>query len=91
MAIQLINYDLNKEKNQEDRAQLLEKIRSTYPDHRCIADSCYAVCTSEDAETVWAVVRRFIDANDLLLVSRLTRDFQCWLPKQTVEWIEQRL
>jgi hypothetical protein len=88
MAVFLVTYEL-KTKN-KDFGPLFEEIQS-FGSWWHYMENVWIVSTNEVAAD--AMARRLfkhITQSDALLVTRLTRDYQGWLPKDAWDWLNKQ-
>jgi hypothetical protein len=52
--------------------------------------STWLVNTSLNAQQIWDRLAPYVDQNDHVLVIRIGRDYQGWLPNQAWDWINAR-
>lgn len=94
MAVYIITWNLNKERQNYDAArreflQQLERYDNTKDSG---LESVRWVSTTATAEKVMEDLRSKLDNNDRLFVSKLVQgNHQGWLNKQVWEWINARL
>ena len=88
MAVFTISYDLNKQ-GQNYEAIWAELKRTEY-NH--IMDSTWLISTSENVSQIQDRVKKHLDANDRLLISKLNRgEYNGWLTNDQWAWIRERL
>lgn len=88
MTVKIVTYDLNKEKNGEDRKKLLAKIKSF--DWAMLSESCYAVDSHHSPKQFYDLLTPFLDSNDRIFIDKLSLD-ACWcLEKSVSDWLSQR-
>lgn len=85
----LITYDLKQPGR--DYAGLYEAIKRCGTSWWHYLDSAWLVDTAMAPDLVVAELRKHTDANDLLLVIKVTPPYQGWLPKDAWEWINARV
>lgn len=94
MAVYVINWNLNKERQNYDntrRAFLQRLERYDYIKDRGL-ESVRWISTSSTAEQVHNDLMSSLDKNDRLFVSQMTKDkYQGWLSQQVWDWIRTRL
>lgn len=82
----IVTYDLVKEETSDDYKPLLGDLRQRGA-HR-YQDSCWLVALNNTADEVYTHYRGFLDENDKLFVSELTRNHKQGLNyKGTTDWI----
>ena len=86
--VQLINYDLNKEKNDTDRNNLRNHIVDVMCGMR-LTDSTYTIYTALDAKAVFDELwdLGFIDSNDYLFVFPLLVHGYGYGAQESVNWL----
>ncbi|MCX6844782.1 MAG: hypothetical protein NTX53_21170 [candidate division WOR-3 bacterium] len=84
----LITYDLKQPGRNYDA--LYEAIK-TLGQWWHFLDSTWLVQTAMTPDQVAARLRLHMDANDYLLVVKVTRPYQGWLPKDAWEWVNSRI
>ena len=85
--ILMINYDLNK--SGQNYTGLVREIKSL---GSCVqpCESCYLVATTRSVSSVYDALKRHIDSNDSLLVSRFdASSYKGWLSKEVISWINR--
>lgn len=84
--IYLITYDINKViKNYDD---LYVAIKGLSGDFQHPLESTWFVATdNKNQEDIYKSLRPLIDEKDYLFVTRLTKDYYGWLPKNVWDWI----
>jgi len=87
MAVYMIGYDLNKDK---DYNELYDAIKSSYPTYWHHLDSTWLVDTTNDAKTIKEKIKPHIDDDDSLLIMRVTSDYSGWLTEKAWKWIKDR-
>lgn len=85
--IYAINYDLKKPG--QDYKDLHEAIKSCGAWWHHLG-STWLVDTSLNASGIWEKLAPHVDKNDQVLVIRVARDYQGWLPKEAWDWINAR-
>lgn len=86
--IYAINYDLKKKG--QDYSGLYEAIKQIGEWFKCL-DSHWLVDTGIGADAIVDRIKKHLDANDRLLVTKVTKDCQGLLNKDDWKWIEARL
>lgn len=83
----ILTYDLVKEETSEDYKPLIKELRDNGA-HR-YQDSCWLISHNNTAADVYTHYRRFLDQNDKLMVSELTRNHKQGINyKGTNDWID---
>jgi len=85
--IYAVNYDLRKPGR--DYSGLSDAIKSCGAWWHYLG-STWLVDTGLDAAGIFARLKPHIDTNDYVLVIRVARDRQGWLPKDAWDWINER-
>lgn len=91
MAVHLVTWDLNKEKQNYTaaRAKLIGRLTQYEHIKDDGLDSVWFLSTSSTAQQVADDLNKYIDANDRLIVTRLAAgNYQGWLAASTWKWIE---
>jgi hypothetical protein len=84
--VYLITYDLNKTgKNYNGLYEEIKKIGKWWH----YLDSNWLVDTNSSTNQISDALKTQIDADDNLLVIRVTKDYAGWLPKDAWEWLNQ--
>jgi CRISPR-associated endonuclease Cas2 len=90
MPIQLITYDLKKEKGGErDYAPFYDYIKKH--DWVRLSESSYAIATTDSAKTIYEALKPHVDENDNVLVMRLDSPCVGQNQKHVVAWLEKNL
>lgn len=87
--IYAINYDLCTPG--KDYKGLYEAIKQCGVSWWHYLDSTWLVDTSLNANTIADRLKAHLDNNDNMLIIRVTRDYQGWLPNEAWEWINSRI
>ncbi|WFU82143.1 hypothetical protein QA645_05170 [Bradyrhizobium sp. CIAT3101] len=94
MAVYLVTWDLNKHKANytQARQNLIDHI-SRYSHIKDVdLDSVWFIQAASTAEALDADIRRHIDKNDRLIVTRLVSgQHEGWLSKEVWDWINPRI
>jgi hypothetical protein len=85
--IYAVNYDLKKPGQNYER--LYEAIKSCGAWWHHLG-STWLIDTRLDADGIWKQLAPHLDSNDHILVIRVARDYQGWLPEAAWEWINGR-
>lgn len=85
--IYAINYDLNRPGQNYEK--LHEAIKSCGGWWHYLG-STWLVDTSLSANAIWDRLKPYVDKNDRVLVIRLSRDYNGWLPQEAWEWLNSR-
>jgi len=94
MSVYLVTWDLNKEKSNynQARANLISRLGDYENKKDPGLDSVYFVSTNWSADEVSDDLRKKLDDNDRLIVTKLVSgNHQGWLSKETWDWINARL
>lgn len=84
--VYLLSYDLNAPgQDYQKLFTAIEQISNGYT--RCLK-STWLINTHLNAEQIVKKLLGYIDKNDGLFVTKVSRDCQCHLPKKTIDWIE---
>ena len=86
--IYAINYDLKRPG--QDYDALYTAIKSCGAWWHYLG-STWLVDTSLNAQEIWDRLAPNVDKNDRVLVIRVTRDYQGWLPRKAWDWINSRV
>jgi hypothetical protein len=90
MTTYIVSYDLRSPGQAYHR--LAEEIKQTPTEAWAKPlESCFLVVTRESAETLFDRLRAKIDTNDLLVVMRVCRDYQAWIPSEIHTWIAENV
>ncbi|MDX2471390.1 MAG: hypothetical protein QNL04_12525 [SAR324 cluster bacterium] len=89
MSVKIITYDLNKEKNGDDRKKLLEKIKSF--EWAMLSESSYAVDTHHTTKQLFDLLKPFLDNNDRVFIGILEREANWIQGKDITSWLQKRL
>ncbi|WP_026166694.1 hypothetical protein [Gracilimonas tropica] len=89
MQVLIIVYELHKEPTSEDYKKVLNIIKSY--DYIKIGGSEYCIYTNDSPQTVSDKLTAYFDANDRLLVIKVTNPKQGWLSKDQWKWLDDRL
>jgi hypothetical protein len=84
MNVYCVSYDLKKPG--QDYEPLYEQLKKSLGWWHYL-DSTWLISTFEDAQTLASRLLSVIDANDRLLVIRVSNERQGWLPKDAWDWI----
>lgn len=84
MAIYSICYDLNK--TGQNYTSLINEIKKS-SDFRKPMESYWLVKTNESADQLYNRLAKFIDSNDRLIVTQVTRQYSGWLAKDVCDWL----
>lgn len=88
MTVYCVSYDLNKAgQNYNALYEELKKAGTWWH----YLDSTWLIDTSLTAQSLSDRLLKHIDSNDRLLVIKVTRDYQGYLPKEAWDWINQRV
>ena len=93
MAVYLVSWDLNKEKANYAQAREMLLTRIYEYDHIKDSglDSVYFVSTTWSADQIYDDLRKSLDDNDRVIVTKLVQgSHQGWLSKNVWEWINAR-
>lgn len=91
MKTYLICYDLNKEgQNYKKLIEEIKKMANGYWHH---LDSTWIICTEANAKMICNQLKQFMDSNDELLVSEITKLGSSWtgFNKSGTDWLEQHI
>lgn len=94
MAVYLITWDLNKQKPNYNQARqyLVEHLTQYEHIKDPGLDSVWFINSTASADTLDAEIRKRLDTNDRLIVTKLVRgQHQGWLAQNTWNWINARL
>jgi hypothetical protein len=94
MAVYLVTWELNRERpNYAQARQALVAQLEKFPHTRDAGlDSVWSVSTDWSADQVSDYVRRSLDSNDRLLVTKMVSgNHQGWMSEPVWKWINQRL
>lgn len=84
--IYMINYDLNKAG--QDYPDLISEIKRS-PDWIKYLKSGWFVATTETATQLYERLRKWTDANDLILVNEFTKNNNGWLKRDVWDWLNR--
>jgi len=87
MAVLLVTYDLKKPG--QDYTDLLKTIK-TFSWAR-LSESCYAIETSSTPESVYNMLRPYMDSDDTIYIINLKRPWYGYGPKDVNDWLDQKL
>ena len=88
MAVFTVSYDLNK--SGQNYEALWAELKRTQYNH--ILDSTWLISTTETVEQISDRLRKHMDQNDHVIISRLNAgQYNGWMPKDVWEWIRTRL
>jgi len=87
--IYAINYDLCTPG--KDYKGLYEAIKQCGVSWWHYLDSTWLVDTGLNANAIADRLKAHLDNNDHMLIVRVTRDYQGWLPNEAWEWINSRI
>jgi hypothetical protein len=88
VTVYCVSYDLNKAgQNYNALYEELKKAGTWWH----YLDSTWLIDTSLTAQSLSDRLLKHIDSNDRLLVIKVTRDYQGYLPKEAWDWINQRV
>lgn len=88
MSVYCVTYDLNRAGQNYD--QLYRELRSS-PGYWHELESIWLISTSENAQQLSSRLLRHIDNNDNLLVIKVVKDFQGWLPNDAWTWLNNHV
>jgi len=94
VAVYLITWDLNKQKPNYNQARqyLVEHLTQYEHIKDPGLDSVWFINSTASADTLDAEIRKRLDTNDRLIVTKLVRgQHQGWLAQNTWNWINARL
>lgn len=94
MGVYLATWDLNKEKPDYAgaRKRLVDRLNQYETIRDVGLDSVRFIATTLSAEELSGDLRKYIDANDRLVLTKLVAgDFHGWLKQDVWAWIEARL
>jgi hypothetical protein len=94
MTVYVVTWNLNKEKSNYSAARtaFIQQLESYTNKADSGLESVRFISTNQSADQVDAHLRKKLDANDRLLVSKMNNgEHQGWLSKDTWEWINARL
>lgn len=92
--VYLVTWDLNREKPNytQARREFIAHLEQFEHKKDPGLDSVWFISTSRSEDAVDEFLRRKLDTNDRLIVTRLvTGQYQGWLSKATWEWIDPRV
>lgn len=85
--VYIVSYDLNRPG--QNYAGLYEALKS-FEDWWHYLDSTWLLDTGRSAQQIYDRLAPVLDSNDSILVIRVGRDYQGWLPTKAWEWINAR-
>ena len=88
MPVHLVTYQLNN--NERDYSQLFVAIRGNALQWWHYLPHVWIVSTPMNADQFARTLIPFIERGDRLLVKRLAREHQGWLPKEAWDWLEDK-
>lgn len=94
MSVYLVTWDLNKEKSNynQARANLISRLNDYESKKDPGLDSVYFVSTNWSANEVSDDLRKKLDDNDRLIVTKLVSgNHQGWLSEEVWDWINARI
>ncbi|NOD62070.1 MULTISPECIES: hypothetical protein [unclassified Ruegeria] len=94
MAVYVVTWNLNKEKSNyaAARSAFIKQLETYTNKADSGLESVRFISTNQSADQVDAHLRKKLDTNDRLLVSKMNNgEHQGWLSKDTWEWINARL
>ena len=83
--VYLVTYDLNKVG--QDYNNLYNAIKDIGSYYHCL-DSTWLVETDLTSEQISSYLRQQIDYNDHILIIKVMKDYQGWLPKDFWNWLD---
>lgn len=83
--VYLVSYDLNKSGQNYDGLYSAIKELGSYC--HCL-DSSWLVETNLNSGQISTFLRQRIDDNDNILIIRVMKDYQGWLPKEFWDWLD---
>ena len=84
--IYLISYDLKK-KPDRDYSGLFDVLKS-FSSWWHYLESTWLISTKDDANEIYNKLRPHVNDNDSLLIIKVNKDRQGWLPKKAWDWIK---
>ena len=84
-----VSYDLNSPG--QDYSKLIEKIKAISNGYCNALKSFWIIGHPGNAKAIFAQLSPFIDKNDHLFVSELTRDYWWILSKENADWFNQNV
>jgi hypothetical protein len=87
----LVSYDLNGHERPSSYARVRQIIESRAIDYRRPLYSQWLVETNESPQAWSDALTLAFDSNDKLLVSRVQRPYQGWLPTDVWDWLRSRI
>ncbi|MEJ5035487.1 hypothetical protein WH285_00690 [Acinetobacter johnsonii] len=88
MAVYSVSYDLNKTGQNYDG--LIKEIES-FNGYAKVMKSHWMVCHNGTANDVYEKLKKHLDSNDHILIMEASKNFQCWLPKNKISWLDKHL
>lgn len=88
MGTYIITYDLNQETR---RPPIVQDIRDTWPDHKKLSESSYAISALNTPREIYDHLSRHLDGNDTLYVITLSRPYYGQGPRETNVWLDRKL
>ena len=84
-----VNYDLNSPGQRYNGLE--ERISRSYPDRIKGLKSTWLIHTSDSANDVYRKLSPALDANDRILVNRVTYEHSGFLDNNVVTWLKSRM
>jgi hypothetical protein len=88
VSILLITHALNNQ--QKNYAPFFEAIKTNCDFWWHYFDATWIVATSHTANSFAQLLYPHIETNDRLVVVRITRDYQGWMPQEAWDWLNNK-